>query len=223
MRRRHRAVRLLGAVVVVALLAGCADASAVTIAPTSPRLTARAADLLVQLADLPAGYSLYADRGLGLEDLRKGATDDTIRRLLDDGAFVSAQTRHFVEATTNAAAIDASLVVWDSARAAHAALDALARAALEAGYTEIAPGKPLGYETRAFWADPSVGPDYATILVLVRYANAISLVQLTGHRELVGIDTARDVTRKQIYRERAEIEAAASSDKTERLLSQLGR
>ena len=162
--------------------------------------------VILQLADLPAGYFIEKDEEMSPEDLSNGL-GRTVAQLKLRLAF--GYVRSFARDSEPfvCCVIDSILITTaDDGTARQTAIDFRERA-LELGSVETDLGETIGDESRGFvFEHPSADGMLITLTVLFRYANVVDAVEVTGRPGSFERPYVLEFAKKQLQRLRADAE-----------------
>lgn len=193
------------ALLLVGLLACAAPAPSPS---ASPARAVRSAPqkVILQAADVPAGYSIERDQEMTPDDLANGlgTTPAQLKQRLALG-YVRSYTKGgepFV-----CCIIDSILIATADDAAARVTANEFRARALELGSVETDIGETIGDESRAFvFQQPTTEGALITITVLFRYANIVDAVEVTGRGGSFERAYVLEFAKKQLERLRADAE-----------------
>ncbi len=178
-------------------------------APSPPPVAMVRAPLptvILQLADLPAGYFIEKDEEMSPEDLSNGL-GRTVAQLKTRLAFGYVRSFTRADEPFVCCVIDSILITTaDDGTARQTAIDFRERA-LELGSVETDLGETIGDESRAFvFEHPSADGMLITLTVLFRYLNVVDAVEVTGRPGSFERGYVLEFAKKQLQRLRADAE-----------------
>jgi hypothetical protein len=194
-----------GALLLVTLLACAAPAPAPSAAPARA-VRGALQNVILQAADVPAGYVVEKDEPMSQDDLANGlgTTPAQLKQRLAIG---------YVRVFTNGGApfvccvIDSILIATSDEAAARASANEFRTRALELGSVETDLGETVGHESRAFtFQQPTATGYLITLTVLFRYANVVDAVEVTGQPGSFERPYVLEFARKQLERLREDVE-----------------
>jgi hypothetical protein len=198
-------VRLGAALLLVTVLACAAPAPAPT-APPARAVRGALQNVILQAADLPAGYAIEKDEPMSQDDLANGlgTTPTQLKQRLALG-----YVRQFTKGGDPfvCCVIDSILIATADEAAARASANEFRARALELGSVETDLGETVGDESRAFtFQQPTATGYLITLTVLFRYANVVDAVEVTGQPGSFERTYVLEFARKQVERLRADAE-----------------
>ena len=198
-------VRLGAALLLVTFLACAPPAPTPTVAPARV-VRGALQNVILQAADVPAGYVIEKDEPMSQDDLANGLGTTPIQlkqrqavgyvRVFSKGGdpFVCCQ-------------IDSILIATADEAAARASANEFRTRALELGSVETDLGETVGDESRAFtFQQPTSSGYLLTLTVLFRYANVVDAVEVTGQPGSFERSYVLEFANKQAERLRADAE-----------------
>ena len=198
-------VRCCAALFLVALLACAAPALSPSASPARA-VRAAAAKVILQVADVPAGYTIEKDEEMTPDDLANGlgTTPVELKQRLAVG-YVRSFTKGgdpFV-----CCVIDSILITTADDAAARVIANEFRTRALEIGSVETDLGVVIGDESRTFvFQQPTTEGALVTLTVLFRYANVVDAVEVTGRGGSFERQYVLEFAKKQLERLRADAE-----------------
>jgi hypothetical protein len=198
-------VRSRAALLLVAVLA-CAAPTAVPSASPARAVRAALQSLILQAADVPAGYAIEKDEEMSPDDLANGlgTTPAELKQRLAFG-YVRSFTKGgdpFV-----CCVIDSILITTADEAAALRTANEFRTRALELGSIQTDLGETIGDESRAFtFQQPTADSVLITLTVLFRYANVVDAVEVTGRIGSFERPYVLEFAKKQLERLRADAE-----------------
>jgi hypothetical protein len=197
-----------------ALLAAVSVALACSAFPTvkaSPSAAARAvrsapAAVVLQAADVPAGYTVDSDEEMGAQALADGLATTTAT-LKERGAM--GYVRSFKDPSDPfvCCLIDSILITTVDGTAARRTFADFRSAALALGSVETDLGETVGDDSRALvFRQVTQDEELITVTVLFRYANVVDAVEVTGRAGSFERPYVLEFAKKQLARLRADAE-----------------
>jgi hypothetical protein len=186
------------------LLAVVLACSAPALPPTARTVRGAPRSLILQAADVPAGYAIERDAEMSPDDLANGlgTTTPVLGRRLASG-YVRSFTKGgepFV-----CCVIDSILITTADEEAARATANEFRARSLALGSIETDLGETVGDESRAFtFQQPAADGVLITLTVLFRYANVVDAVEVTGRTGSFERPYVLEFARKQLQRIRAD-------------------
>jgi len=196
-------VKLASALIVIGLVA-CAGPASTPSASPAPAVRAALRNVILQAADLPAGYVVEKDEEMTPDDLANGlgTTQAELKQRLAVG-----YVRTFIKNADPfvCCSIDSILIATADEGAAVATANEFRTRALELGSVETDIGQTVGDQSRAFtFQQPTADGYLITVTVLFRYANVASAVEVTGQPGSFERAYVLEFAKKQLERLRAD-------------------
>jgi hypothetical protein len=198
-------VRSCAVMLLTTVLACTAPAPAPSAAPARA-VRGALQNVILQAADMPAGYVVEKDEPMSQDDLANGlgTTPTQLKQRLAIG---------YVRVFTNGGqpfvccVIDSILIATADDAAARASANEFRTRALELGSVETDLGETVGDESRAFtFQQPTASGYLITLTVVFRYANVVDAVEITGQPGTFERTYVLEFARKQLERLRADAE-----------------
>jgi hypothetical protein len=163
-------------------------------------------NVILQAADVPAGYVVEKDEPMSQDDLANGlgTTPAQLKQRLAIGyvRVFTAGGAPFV-----CCVIDSILIATADDASARASANEFRTRALELGSVETDLGETVGDESRAFtFQQPTATGYLITLTVLFRYANVVDAVEVTGQPGSFERTYVLEFAKKQVERLRADVE-----------------
>ncbi|MEP6693522.1 MAG: hypothetical protein ABJB39_02640 [Chloroflexota bacterium] len=193
------------ALLIVAVVA-CAPPTATPSAVPLRAVRSAPQKVILQAADVPAGYVIEKDQEMTPDDLASGlgTTPPVLKQRLALG-YVRTFTKGgepFV-----CCVIDSILITTADEGTARATANEFRARALELGSIENDLGETIGDESRAFTFQQPTNDGYLiTLTVLFRYANVVDAVEVTGQPGSFERPYVLEFAKKQLERLRADAE-----------------
>ena len=199
------------------LLAACGPSRAPEpFAPALTMATVRSdpADLVLRLADLPAGFHQLDDKAIGLAMLSGGedgaiARDESLR-----AGFVGGHERTFslaADATNGDRSTNAYLFVFKDPASASTALERSIPS--DPAFAKVPIGETIGDNSHAYRLAKTGtdGAGYDTIVIEFQFGNALSYITYAGPAGGPQMKDARPIAQKQLARLRADVMPVAAN------------
>jgi hypothetical protein len=194
------------AVMLLATVLACAAPAPAPSAAPARAIRGALQNVILQAADVPAGYVVEKDEPMSQDDLANGlgTAPTQLKQRLAIG---------YVRVFTNGGqpfvccVIDSILIATADDAAARASANEFRTRALELGSVETDLGETVGDESRAFtFQQPTASGYLITLTVLFRYANVVDAVEVTGQPGTFERTYVLEFARKQLERLRADAE-----------------
>src|SRR5258705_2084869 len=194
----------LGSVLIVVAFVACAGPAPAPSATPAPAVRAALRNVILQPADLPPDYVVEKDEEMPPDDLANGlgATQGVLKQRLAVG-----YVRTFIKNGDPfvCCAIDSILIVTADEGAAVVTANEFRTRALELGSVETDLGQTVGDQSRAFtFQQPTADGYLITVTVLLRYANVVNAVEVTGQPGSFERAYVLEFAKKQLERLRAD-------------------